>query len=94
MNIKEEDEADQQDENPRASQFTKEINNEENETSHSFLDFIQRNDRYASPISLTFNKKPSFTTVPGGLCSWVTICCVIAYTIIRIEIVMHASHII
>ena len=32
-------------------------------------------DIYAKPITLTFNKKPAFATVPGGLCSIVTIIC-------------------
>ena len=30
-------------------------------------------DIYAKPITLTFNKKPTFATVPGGLCSLMTV---------------------
>lgn len=27
---------------------------------------------YSSPITLTFNKKPTFSTVPGGICTIVS----------------------
>ena len=30
-------------------------------------------DIYAKPITLAFNKKPAFATVPGGLCSMITL---------------------
>lgn len=41
-------------------------------------------DFYAKPITLTFNKKPAFATVPGGLWSCATIMLYCAFISIQI----------
>ena len=39
---------------------------------------------YASGIGLTFNRKPKFSTVPGGICSLLTAYMIIAYLVLKI----------
>jgi len=34
-----------------------------------FYKKVHSQDLFAKPITLKFNKKPAFATVPGGLCS-------------------------
>ena len=46
--------------------------------------WLQSWDMYASPITLTFNKKPKFTTVPGGICSFITAFLIISYFCLQI----------
>jgi hypothetical protein len=49
------------------------------EKPSSFWEWVRGNDMYASPITLTFNKKPKFTTVQGGLCSLFSFAIIILY---------------
>ena len=54
------------------------VDEEEEQKQHfSFKQWLYRTlhswDFYAKPITLTFNKKPAFATVPGGLWSCTTI---------------------
>ena len=47
--------------------------------------FFHNFDRYANPVTLTFNQKRSIKTVPGGICSiitWILLTYYIASTVI------------
>jgi prolipoprotein diacylglyceryltransferase len=41
-------------------------------------------DYYATPITLSFNKKDKFSTIPGFLCTILTIIIIILYFVLRI----------
>ena len=49
---------------------------DDDDSRHGFKNWVYKKlhswDIYAKPITLTFNKKPAFATVPGGLCSMFT----------------------
>ena len=38
-----------------------------------FTNKVHSYDLFAKPITLRFNKKPTFTTLPGGICSIISI---------------------
>jgi hypothetical protein len=48
------------------------------------IDFVKGYDYYANPITLTFNKKGSFSTLPGGLCSLFTTFLILLYFMLKI----------
>jgi len=50
-----------------------------------FYGFLHQYDFYAIPISLTFNKKGSFQTVLGGICSIMTTILVLVYFAAKID---------
>jgi len=40
-------------------------------------------DMFAKPIGLKFNKKPAFTTVPGGFCSLLVIGIFMSFVVVN-----------
>lgn len=44
---------------------------------------IHTRDIFAKPITLNFNKKPSFATVPGGLCSILAISLLLCFCLVE-----------
>jgi hypothetical protein len=49
------------------------------------VSFMKSQDSYARPITLTFNRKGSHQTVPGGICSFLTTFLIVAYFALKIQ---------
>lgn len=46
--------------------------------------FFHRFDRYANPVTLTYNQQRSFKTVPGGICSVITFLVLTYYIVVTV----------
>ena len=46
--------------------------------------FIQSLDKYANPVTLTYNQKRTMQTVPGGICSLITGFSLVYYILVNI----------
>jgi len=47
-------------------------------------DKLHARDIFARPITLNFNQKPAFATVPGGLCSIISISLLLLFCVLEI----------
>ena len=55
--------------------------NDENSRTNRAARYITSYDRYANPVTLTYNQKKTIQTVPGGICSLVS-CAALTYFIL------------
>lgn len=52
------------------------------EPPRKVYNFLHQYDIFAKPITLSFNGKPQFATVPGALCSFFVLLFFLGFTII------------
>ena len=62
------------------------MNAPEQSASARTASFLHRFDYYANPVTLTYNQKKSFRTVPGALCSLITGLALIYYFVVSITL--------
>ena len=48
--------------------------------------FFHQFDWYANPVTLTYNQKKSFTTVPGAICSIISASLLLYYVVLNITL--------
>jgi hypothetical protein len=65
--------------------------NKQIDKGSKFGKWIESHDMYASPITLTYNRSPKFTTVPGGICSIITGTLIVTFFCLKIFLLLRQS---
>lgn len=67
--------------NPK--EYNRERSGSKSSKNRSFSSWIQKYDNYATPITLNFDKKGKFSTIPGGLCTFFSGAVIILFIMLR-----------
>ena len=81
----------EEDEQPNVQETPSAKRSQDGNENTPIQDWIKGYDKYATPIGLTFNRKPKFTTAAGGVCSLISAIIIIAFLALKIITLVYYS---